>query len=119
MRERPITYRAAMAAEAVRIGRAVDALPARLDDQHTPLRPAWTCGTCDGDAPWPCPPARVRLAERYGRDRVSLSMYVGALLTAALDDRPQDDPGELTTRFVAWTRCVCGATACFPVTSLR
>ncbi|MDG4796723.1 hypothetical protein [Micromonospora sp. WMMD1082] len=108
MTERPISYREAMATEAIRIGRAVDALPARLDDQHMPLRPGWTCDTCNGDAPWPCPPARVRLAECYGRDRIGLSMYLGALLTAALADLPHDDPGELTTRFVAWTRCVCG-----------
>ncbi|WFE44261.1 hypothetical protein [Verrucosispora sp. WMMD1129] len=107
MTYRIVSYRDAMAAEAARIGRAVDALPARLGDQHTPLRPAWTCGTCEPGTPWPCSPARVRLAEAYGRDRVALSMYVGALLTTALDELPAADPGELVTRFTAWTRCTC------------
>ncbi|WP_235944666.1 hypothetical protein [Verrucosispora sioxanthis] len=108
MTGRPMRYRDAMAAEAIRIGRAVDALPGRLGDQHLPRRPQWTCGTCDGEPVWPCAPARVRLGEAYGRDRVGLSMYVGALLTAALDDLPAADAGELTTRFTAWTRCSCG-----------
>ncbi|WP_230415519.1 hypothetical protein [Micromonospora tarapacensis] len=107
MTGRSVSYRAAMATEAVRIGRAVDALPARLGDQHVPLRPAWTCGSCEPDTPWPCAPARVRLGEHYGRDRVALSMFVGALLTAALDDLPAADPGRLTVRFTAWTRCAC------------
>ncbi|WP_253289662.1 hypothetical protein [Verrucosispora sioxanthis] len=98
MTGRPMRYRDAMAAEAIRIGR----------DQHLPRRPQWTCGTCDGEPVWPCAPARVRLGEAYGRDRVGLSMYVGALLTAALDDLPAADAGELTTRFTAWTRCSCG-----------
>ncbi|MEV2237146.1 hypothetical protein [Micromonospora sp. NPDC049891] len=109
MTGRAVSYRDAMAAEAVRIGRAVDALPARLADEHLPRRPEWTCASCEGEPSWPCAPARVRLAEAYGRDRVGLSMYAGALLTAALDDLPREDPGELTTRFLAWLRCTCGA----------
>ncbi|GAB3842046.1 hypothetical protein GCM10029963_14420 [Micromonospora andamanensis] len=109
MTGRAVSYRDAMAAEAVRIGRAVDALPARLADEHLPRRPEWTCASCEGEPSWPCAPARVRLAEAYGRDRVGLSMYAGALLTAALDDLPREDPGELTTRFLAWLRCACVA----------
>ncbi|GIJ25492.1 hypothetical protein Vqi01_06540 [Micromonospora qiuiae] len=103
--ERPITYREAMTQQTARATRAVGNLPVRLADQHMPLLAVWTCATCD--APWPCPPAQVQLTEYHGRDRISLSMYMGALLTAALADLPDVDPGELTTRFLAWTRCIC------------
>ena len=84
-------------------GRAVEALAERLDgDGHLPEQPGWDCLACR--QPWPCPPARVRLGEEYGRDRVSLSMYMAGLLNEAAGEIPSVTPQELFERFVAWTR---------------
>lgn len=83
----------------------VAALEDRLaDTSHQPRRPLWTCDGCHGDTPWPCPPARVRLAETFVGDRVGMAMYLSALLTAALTEMPRTPPTELFERFVAWTR---------------
>lgn len=88
-----------------RAARAAAALEERLDgNPHTPHRPDWTCRTCDGDAPWPCSPARVRLAEAYLGDRLGLSMYMAELLAAALTEMATTSPAELFERFVTWTR---------------
>ncbi len=95
----PTTVRAARAIQA---DRSVAALDRRLNGDHLPRRPSWECRTCERD--WPCDPARVRLAEAYGRDRVGLSMYVGGLLFAATAELPATPPAELYERFVAWTR---------------
>ncbi|MFI7608863.1 hypothetical protein ACIBTV_27635 [Micromonospora sp. NPDC049366] len=85
--------------------RAVAALEERLDgDPHLPHQPSWNCRGCNGAVPWPCPPARTRLAEAYRGDRVNLSMYLGSLLTAALMEMTETPPGELFERFIAWTR---------------
>lgn len=90
-------------ARPARARRAVEALERRLDGSpHEPRRPEWTCRSCD--APWPCSPARVRLAEAYGDNRISLSMYLASLLTAAYPEVPTTPPGELFDRFIAWTR---------------
>lgn len=88
-----------------RARRAVQALEGRLDgNPHTPNRPGWTCQTCNGGKPWPCDPARVRLAEAYGTDKTNLSMFMGSLLTAALTELPNTPPAELFDRFISWTR---------------
>lgn len=84
--------------------RAVSLLGERLADQHLPRRPEWECQVCPAATSWPCPPAQVKLAEAYGRDRVGLAMYVGTLLWVATGERPQDDPTELYERIVGWIR---------------
>ncbi|WP_410810734.1 hypothetical protein [Micromonospora sp. 067-2] len=98
------TVEAARRARSVQGQRAVAALEGRLDDLHMPRQPEWTCRGCDQDTPWPCSPARVRLTEAYGRDRIGLSMYVGSLLFVATAELPTANPRELYERFVAWTR---------------
>ena len=70
--------------------------------RHPPLRPSWDCATCA--QPWPCPPARVELGERYATDRIGLAVYVGMQLDHAARESPAADPGDLYERFVAWTR---------------
>lgn len=83
--------------------RAADTLPDHLAGSgHLPDRPSWDCGACS--QPWPCDPARVRLAEAYGCDRVGLAMYLGALLVEAYIDQPDASAEEMYGRFVAWTR---------------
>ncbi|MEH1168934.1 flavin reductase [Micromonospora sp. CPCC 205539] len=99
MAEEFTTVRAARAAQA---DRAVGALERRLDGEHLPSRPGWACRTCEQD--WPCDPARVRLAEAYGADRIGLSMYVGSLLFVVTAELPAVAPTELYERFVLWTR---------------
>ncbi|WP_330438843.1 hypothetical protein OHB44_28130 [Micromonospora sp. NBC_00821] len=102
MAETPTTVHEAREAERARGQQAVDALDRRLGGQHTPLRPEWDCGTCEQD--WPCPPAQVRLAEAYGRDRVGLAMYLGAVYAAAVNELPVTLTGETWVRFVGWVR---------------
>ncbi|MFG1839116.1 hypothetical protein ACGFH8_11855 [Micromonospora sp. NPDC049175] len=99
MSEEPTTARVAWANLAQR---SVNALGERLEGEHLPTRPTWDCGTCE--TPWPCDPARVRLAETYGDNRVSLSMYLASLLDAALVEMPDTPAKELHERFVSWTR---------------
>ncbi|MFG1841138.1 hypothetical protein ACGFH8_22270 [Micromonospora sp. NPDC049175] len=75
-----------------------------MNGEHLPSRPQWQCQMCAADTPWPCHPARVRLAEVYGRDRIGLSMYVGGLLFIVAVELPDVAPAELYERFVSWTR---------------
>ncbi|MBQ0994854.1 flavin reductase [Micromonospora sp. H61] len=98
----PTTVHEAWEVERARGQRAVDALDRRLDGQHTPRLPQWACGTCSQD--WPCAPAQVRLAETYGRDRIGLAMYMGAVYAAAVNDLPVTMSGETWARFVSWVR---------------
>ncbi|MET8123459.1 flavin reductase [Micromonospora sp. NPDC005189] len=99
----PTTVRAAVAAEQDRGRQAAAALDRRLDGQHTPRRPQWDCGACEQE--WPCNPARVRLAEAYGRDRVGLAMYLGAVYIAAIAELPASGQlGDTWARFVSWVR---------------
>ncbi|WP_327041029.1 hypothetical protein OG400_27120 [Micromonospora ureilytica] len=98
----PTTVRAALDAEHDRGRQAVAALDRRLGGQHTPRRPQWDCDTCE--QAWPCDPARVRLGEAYGRDRVGLAMYCGALYPVASAELSGAAPGELWERLVGWTR---------------
>jgi hypothetical protein len=99
MGEEPTTIRAVR----VELGeRSVRALGDRLEGEHLPRRPQWDCQTCEQE--WPCDPARVRLAEAYGENRIPLSMYLASLLYVALPEMPATPPQELHERFVAWTR---------------
>ncbi|MET8084946.1 flavin reductase [Micromonospora sp. NPDC005237] len=82
----------------------MSALDRRMDGEHLPRRPQWHCQTCAADTPWPCHPARVRLAEAYGCDRIGLSIYVSGLLVVVVVELPEVAPAELYERFVAWTR---------------
>ncbi|MEU7609564.1 hypothetical protein [Micromonospora sp. NPDC049204] len=82
--------------------RSVKALNDRLEGQHLPRRPEWDCAACEKE--WPCDPARVLLAETYGDNRISLSMYLASLLYAALTEMPETSAAELHERFVAWTK---------------
>lgn len=102
MAERLTTVRQAWEAELTRGRQACVDLDRRLAGQHTPRRPQWDCDTCG--RVWPCDPARVRLAEAYGRDRVGLAMYCGALYPVASAELFAAAPGELWERFVGWTR---------------
>ncbi|RQX12230.1 hypothetical protein DDE19_29130 [Micromonospora ureilytica] len=104
MGEVPTTARAAVRARAAQGQRAAAVLPSRLADQHIPRRPEWTCRTCEQDTPWPCAPARVRLSEAYGRDRIGLSMYLGSLHAVVVAELPAVAAGELFERFVGWAR---------------
>lgn len=70
---------------------------------HTPQRPVWTCAVCPVDTPWPCPPARVQLAEAYAGEPLALSVDLGGMLPLAAAEAGITDPRELYERFVAWT----------------
>ena len=99
MAEVPTTVQAGRALQAQR---SVAALDDRLGGEHLPRRPQWDCAACGRE--WPCDPARVRLAEEYGRNRVDLSMYVAGLLYVATAELPDAHPADLHERFIAWTR---------------
>lgn len=94
---RPVTAQARASA------RCIEALSGRLDGKHVPAQPSWLCQDCPDGAAWPCSPARIRLAEAHGRDRVGLSMFVGGLLFAAAGDLSTTPAAELHERFVSWT----------------
>lgn len=88
-------YRARLLAERHQRRRTV-AVP------HALSRPDWNCVACR--KPWPCTPAREQLSQQYGRDRVGLAIYMGALLTHAVEDMPEIATKELFERFIRWTR---------------
>ncbi|WP_433118354.1 hypothetical protein [Micromonospora sp. CA-246542] len=104
MMEEATTARAAVVARHQQAIRELTALEARLADEHVPHRPEWECKSCAPGTSWPCPPAQASLFELYGRDRVGLSMHVGALYYVASQERPDDEPSELYDRIVGWIR---------------
>lgn len=67
--------------------------------EHAADRPSWHCRSCG--EPWPCDPARERLAAGMGR--VSLSVYMWSSLEEAARDMPDGPPQELFERFIRWT----------------
>ncbi|MGR6317108.1 hypothetical protein Q2K19_07445 [Micromonospora soli] len=69
-------------------------------DEHAPLTPDWTCGTC-GDE-WPCVTKRSRLLREYRADRASLSVYLGSCLAAATHDLHTASTPSLQDRFIGW-----------------
>ncbi|MFY1695832.1 hypothetical protein [Solwaraspora sp. WMMA2101] len=70
---------------------------------HTPHRPSWMCAACPVDTPWPCPPARIQLAEAYAGEPIALSVDIGEMLPMAAEEAGVTDPAELYERFVSWT----------------
>ncbi|MFF5174274.1 hypothetical protein ACFY3U_16770 [Micromonospora sp. NPDC000089] len=69
-------------------------------DEHVPVTPCWTCGSC-GDE-WPCATKRSRLLSEYRADRGSLSVYLGSCLAAASADLPAAQGASLRGRFIGW-----------------
>lgn len=67
--------------------------------EHNPDRPSWRCGVCG--RPWPCDPARERLAE--GRSRVDLAVVMWDHFDEAARDLPRVSVSELFDRFLRWT----------------
>ncbi|MGW0506181.1 MULTISPECIES: hypothetical protein [unclassified Micromonospora] len=67
---------------------------------HIAARPGWECLGCGQD--WPCPDRRRRLLQRYDRERMTLSIYLGAQLADASADLPDVPPGVLYRRFLGW-----------------
>jgi hypothetical protein len=68
-------------------------------EEHAAERPSWQCRSCG--EPWPCDPARDRLAAGMGR--VNLSVYMWSSLEEAARDMPDGPPQELFERFIRWT----------------
>ncbi|WP_192580091.1 hypothetical protein [Micromonospora sp. ALFpr18c] len=104
MGEAPTSVRAAVEARYQQSIREIEALEARMADEHVPRRPEWECQQCDPGTSWPCSPAQVRLFEAYRSDRIGLSMHVGTLYHIAFTERPDEDPTELYDRIVGWIR---------------
>ncbi|MFR9777062.1 hypothetical protein ACL02O_13490 [Micromonospora sp. MS34] len=69
-------------------------------DEHAPVTPDWTCGSCGQD--WPCATKRSRLLDEYQADRASLSVYLGSCLAAASDDLRSAPTAMLQDRFIGW-----------------
>ncbi|GIJ30153.1 hypothetical protein Vqi01_53150 [Micromonospora qiuiae] len=71
---------------------------------HLPSRPTWRCHTC-GSA-WPCGTAKVRLLAEYGRDRISLLIYLATLQEEAAEQLAERGrpvrPSTLHHRFTGW-----------------
>ncbi|MCW3840201.1 hypothetical protein ONA70_08840 [Micromonospora yasonensis] len=69
-------------------------------DEHTPVTPDWTCGSCGHD--WPCATKRSQLLDEYRADRASLSVYLGSCLAAATNDLRSAPTALLRDRFIGW-----------------
>lgn len=67
--------------------------------EHTPARPSWDCRSCG--RPWPCGPARARLA--HDRSRVDLAVLMWDHLEDAARDMPRAPASDLFDRFLRWT----------------
>ncbi|MFI2711734.1 hypothetical protein ACH495_16545 [Micromonospora sp. NPDC018662] len=75
--------------------------------RHVATRPAWRCRACA--APWPCPPAKLRLRREYAHDHAGLAVYLCVLMHDAIADALHldlgpIDPAEYFARFIGWTR---------------
>ena len=70
-----------------------------MTGEHLAQRPSWDCLTCG--KPWPCDPARGRMAGEM--DQVQLAMYAGTLLEHVAADQPGMPAAEMFDRFLAWT----------------
>ncbi len=69
---------------------------------HSPVTPDWTCAGCGRE--WPCPSRRGELLAEYDGALVSLVVYLGNHLVAAVADLPQVPAGRLHHRIVGWVR---------------
>lgn len=73
------------------------------DVLHVPVRPVWTCSGCGPQVDWPCEYARAELTANL--DPISRSMYAAERMVEAIADLPDETtPGDMFTRFLAWTR---------------
>lgn len=67
------------------------------EPEHDPQRPSWDCAACG--QPWPCDPARERVAT--SPPHVRLRLMVSYLLDAS-QDRPYEPAGDMVASFVGW-----------------
>ncbi|MFY1633132.1 hypothetical protein ACN27F_07550 [Solwaraspora sp. WMMB335] len=84
-------------------GRGAAPVTGRDDVLHLPVRPIWYCSGCGPMVDWPCGYARAELTANL--DPISRSMYAAERMVEAIADLPAEPtPGEMFTRFLAWTR---------------
>ena len=84
-------------------GRGAPPVTGRDDVLHVPVRPVWSCSGCGPQVDWPCGYARAELTANL--DPISRSMYAAERMVEAIADLPEEaTPGEMFTRFLAWTR---------------
>jgi len=84
-------------------GRGAAPVTGRDDVLHVPVRPVWSCSGCGPQVDWPCEYARAELTANL--DPISRSMYAAERMVEAIADLPEETtPGEMFTRFLAWTR---------------
>ncbi|MBM0238147.1 hypothetical protein JNW88_15075 [Micromonospora sp. ATA32] len=69
-------------------------------DEHAPVTPGWTCGTCGAE--WPCATKQSQLLNEYRVDRPSLTVYLGSCLAAAMEDLRAAPVSSLQDRFIGW-----------------
>ncbi len=69
---------------------------------HTARRPGWSCRGCS--QPWPCAPARRRLAAEYADAPVSFALYMSGNYVEASRDLHGSGllVDDLYDRFIAW-----------------
>jgi hypothetical protein len=68
--------------------------------EHIAERPSWHCRVCG--KPWPCDPARARMAAEM--DRTQLAIYMWGNLEEATGHLPNMPAAEAFDRFLAWTQ---------------
>jgi hypothetical protein len=88
---------------ASRIARKVRASMLLPRTEHLPARPTWDCQVCAD--PWPCPPAKIDLAEQYARFPAGLAIYMASVMYDAIGDLTtvgEPTPADLYERFLAW-----------------
>ncbi|MDT4992019.1 MAG: hypothetical protein QOH97_1911 [Actinoplanes sp.] len=71
-----------------------------MTDDHPAARPSWDCAGCG--RPWPCDPARERLAGEFSG--TYLTLFLAVDMVDAARDNPGIPPSEPHERFLAWTR---------------
>ncbi|GHJ14027.1 MULTISPECIES: flavin reductase [unclassified Micromonospora] len=75
-----------------------------LTDDHSPVRPGWTCRATGGL--WPCTTARTALLVMFDGDRRGLILHLGAQLADAIDDYAAQNSGSippgLAERIMGW-----------------
>lgn len=74
--------------------------PQAGSEDHLPVTPGWTCGTCGAE--WPCATKRRRLLEEFRRDRAALGVYLASCLAAASDELRRVPVSVLQQRFTGW-----------------
>ncbi len=80
-------------------------VPETLHTWHLPCRPNWDCLHCQ--QPWPCPPAKAKMAEEFADNSTSLVLYLSGQMADAVDDyltTKQPVPPDLYDRFLDWNK---------------